>query len=155
MADTKTEKKDEVISKHKLPEGYITPVEATHRLKKEVNPATGEPYAKASLSSQQVYTLLRTAETNKMPVHHFDAEGHKHKTRQTDGAGHVTTRPGFKWDELSEWWANRPARGSSSESGEEEKKAEDSTPSGEVEEDVDDEAYLEEADDDDELVEAE
>jgi hypothetical protein len=159
--DTKAEKKE---TKFKLPEGYITPVEATHKLKKEVNPATGQPYAEAKLSSQQMYTLTRTAETNKMPVLHFTEDGKHHKERQVDAEGNVISRPGFKWEDVAEWYANRPTRAAKA-AAKEDKSDDDSSEASDDEasddsDELEDDDELEEDDEDDDdeegaLVEAE
>jgi hypothetical protein len=107
-AETKAEAK---TAKHKVPAGHITPVELTKKLKETVNPATGKPYAEEKLSSQQVYTYLKAAETNGMPVKHFTADGTAHKAPQKDENDQVVSRPGFDEAEAFEWWANRPVRG--------------------------------------------
>jgi hypothetical protein len=106
--EAKTENKP--VTKHKLPEGVITPVELHHRLKKETNPETKEPYAPQTLNSQLVYTLLKAAKTNGMPVKHYDAEGKAHDEPKVSEHGVVLTRPGFKWEEASHWWAHRPPK---------------------------------------------
>jgi hypothetical protein len=158
MADEKASKEKEAEAaakktKHHVPDGFITPVQATHKLKKEINPKTDEPYAPSSLSSQQVYTLSRTAETNKMPVLHFTEDGKHHKTRQTDGDGNVTTRPGFKWEDLAEWWANRPARKTKEASEDKEEKTDNASDEESEEDELSDE--LDEDDEEGALVEAE
>src|SRR6516165_3658564 len=78
--------------KHKVRDGWITPVEATHRL-------VDEGLAKPTLNSAQLYILSRNAESNGMPVAHFDADGKRHKDRQVDAVtGQATTRPGIHWE---------------------------------------------------------
>jgi hypothetical protein len=110
-AETKEETKKE--TKHKVPAPHVAPVEATHRLKKEINPKTGQPYVPEKFTTQQMYTMLRAAETNGMPVKHFHKDGSVHKAAvRDDESGELLTRPGFDFDELTNWWQNRPARGS-------------------------------------------
>jgi hypothetical protein len=163
VADTKEAEKTETKepekkTRPKLPEGYITPVEATNRLKKEVDPDTGKTYAhdQPNLSSQQMYTYLKAAPGNSCPVHHFDAEGHKHKDR-VEKDGETVTRPGFKWEELVEWYKNRPKRG---QKAKDEKKSEDaesedgSDEAQDTSDELDEEDELAE-DDDEDIVEAE
>ncbi|MGA2412737.1 MAG: hypothetical protein ABSG46_20435 [Candidatus Binataceae bacterium] len=155
-AEKKVEEKAEKATKHKVPEGHITPVEATHRLKKETNPKTGKPYAEDKLTSQQVYTLLRTSESNGMPVKHFTPDGKSHKTRQVDGEGNLISRPGFNWDELAAWWADRPARGSKKAKDEEKSGGEASDEAdGDDSEDEIDEDELEDDGEEGSLIEAE
>jgi len=148
VTETKTKEEEKAAeqpkpaTKHKLPEGIITPVEATHRLKKE-------GLAPESLNSQLVYTKLKGAKTNKMPVRHYNAEGEAFDEPQVSEHGIVLTRPGFEWDELAEWWANQPARGSKpKEDKEEDAEAKHRKP--EVEADESDEDQDDELDEDDE-----
>jgi hypothetical protein len=161
LSETKTkdeEKKAEQpkpATKHKLPEGLLTPVEATHKLKKEVNPHTGEPYAPSTLNSQLVYTKLKGAKTNKMPVRHFDAEGNAFDEPQVSEHGVVLTRPGFDWDELAEWWHEQPARGQRAPKEEGEKTEAKHRAPVEESEDADDEDDDLEDEEDDDLEEAE
>ena|ERR1700733_1431022 len=95
--------------KHKLPEGWMTPVAATHALKEG-------GHAPDKLNSAQLYILSRAAASNGMPVKHFDADGNMYDTLQTDADGKTTTRPGVHWDgnddagSFREWWIARPAR---------------------------------------------
>jgi hypothetical protein len=113
MADEATEGQEQAQTqqrrKHKVPDGYITPVEARHRL-------VEEGLAKGSLNSAQIYILSRAAKNNGMPVLHFDAEGNAHEERQVDEHGNATTRPGISWEgnddlgSFKEWWVNRPKR---------------------------------------------
>jgi hypothetical protein len=172
--ETKTEEKKEETkksTKHSLPDGYITPVQATHRLKKEAFPEdharAGERYADDSLNSQFVYTLTKSKKTNKCPVGHFDAEGKMHDEPQTDDDGNVITRPGLHWDgneqldSFRDWFVGRPKRGSKVPAGSSEEKGEKSEPAerpevaDSSEEDELDELDDESSDEDEEMVEAE
>jgi hypothetical protein len=89
--------------KHKLPAGYVTPVEFRHML-------VDEDLASDTLNSAQIYILSRSAKTNGMPVKHFDAAGNEYDELQTDSAGNTITRPGIAPEEGLEWWRNRPKR---------------------------------------------
>jgi hypothetical protein len=153
LSDTKTKDEEKTeqpkpTTKHKLPEGLLTPVEATHRLKKE-------GLAPESLNSQLVYTKLKGAKTNKMPVRHYDAEGNTFDEPQVSTHGVVLTRPGFDWDELAEWWVNQPARGSKPKEEEGEKAESKHRKPEEAPETSDDEDDDLEDDEDEDLEEAE
>jgi len=99
--------------KHKVPQGWITPVEATHML-------VDGGLAKSTLNSAQLYILSRNATSNGMPVAHFDREGKRYEERQVDPVtGQATTRPALHWDGIEgedgigsfkDWWVNRPKR---------------------------------------------
>lgn len=109
--ETKTEEAPKPKRKHKVPEGWMTPVEATHKL-------VDEGLAKPTLNSAQLYILSRNASSNGMPVRHFDAEGKAYDERQVDPiTQQATTRPGLHWDGIEgdigsfkDWWVNRPKR---------------------------------------------
>jgi len=131
-------------SKHKLPEGIMTPVEAYHKLKKE-------GLAGSNLTSQLVYTKLNAAKKNGFPVKHYDAEGVAHD-EPIEVDDKKTTRPGIVWEELAEWWPNQPTRAKKTESENGDKKeAEGKHERPEVEDDDDEAEILE----DEDLVEAE
>jgi hypothetical protein len=89
--------------KHKLPDGWSTPVEFHHHL-------VDNGHAPATMNTAQIYILSRNAKSNGMPVKHFDAAGKEYDELQTNEHGHTTTRPGVKIDEATEWWINRPKR---------------------------------------------
>jgi hypothetical protein len=153
VTETKTKEEEKAAeqpkpaTKHKLPEGIITPVEATHRLKKE-------GLAPESLNSQLVYTKLKGSKTNKMPVRHYDAEGNPFDEPQVSEHGVVLTRPGFDWDELAEWWPNQPARGAKPAKEDEKTEAKHRAPVEESKDSDDEDDDLED-EEDDELEEAE
>jgi hypothetical protein len=163
MSETKTKKEEKAeekkaelqpTTKHRLPEGVITPVQVTHKLKETVNPATGETYAKANLNSQLVYTLSKASKNNGMPVKHYDAKGKAHSDRVVED-NIVVTRPGFVWEELVEWWVNRPEKKAAAKSEEKDEETSASDDANELEELEEEDGIESEADEDDELVEAE
>jgi len=141
--DTATATADSTPKKHKLPDGWITPVAARHRL-------VEEGLAKSTMNSAQIYILSRNAEKNGMPVKHFDAAGNQYDAIQIVD-GETTTRPGFQWDSLREWWTNRPKREAKAKTADDKKPTEDAASSSDS--DLEDEAAAGEGDED--FVEAE
>jgi hypothetical protein len=89
--------------KHRLPDGWIPPVEFRHML-------VEEGLAPDTLNSAQIYILSRSAATNGMPVKHFDAAHNQYDTLQVDADGITITRPGIDPEAGREWWQNRPKR---------------------------------------------
>jgi|SRR5215831_15036777 len=143
--------------KHKVPEGWITPVEATHRL-------VDEGLAKSTLNSAQLYILSRNASSNGMPVAHFDREGKRYEERQVDSVtGQATTRPALHWDGIEgddgigsfkDWWTNRPKR-QPGKPKEDSAKPDDAASTDEVTASAEEEAEAEAEAEADELEEAE
>jgi hypothetical protein len=150
-AETKAKKK----SKHKVPDGWLTPVAARHKL-------VEEGLAPDTLNSAQLYILSRAAKSNGMPVKHFHEDGSVHNERIVDDNDNALTRPGFSWEgteldgetvgSFRDWWVNRPARGQGGKKKkDEEKSAEDVADESQAE--ADDEEF--DDDDNEDLVEAE
>lgn len=92
------------ITKHKVPEGIATPIEALNAMKqKQLVPADFPP--------QRMYGFVKSpGKTDPFPVKHYDADGTEYDTPQLDATGHTTTRPGVVIDEVIAWWGRKGQR---------------------------------------------
>jgi hypothetical protein len=92
------------ITKHKVPDGIATPIEALNAMKqKNLVPADFPP--------QRMYGFVKSPGKNDaFPVKHYDAAGIEYDTPQLDATGHTTTRPGVVIDEVIAWWSRKGDR---------------------------------------------
>lgn len=91
-------------TKHKLPQGIATPIEALNVLKqKKLVPQDFAP--------QRMYGFVKNpGKTEPFPVKHYDAEGNVFDEAQLDASGHPTTRPGVITEEVIVWWKGKGER---------------------------------------------
>jgi hypothetical protein len=91
-------------TKHKVPDGWATPIEALNVMKTQgLVPQDFPP--------QRMYGFVKSpGKTDPFPVKHFDAAGVQYDTAQLDEGGHTITRPGVQTDQVIEWWKGKGAR---------------------------------------------
>jgi hypothetical protein len=92
-------------TKHKVPDGWATPIEALHALKQQGLVSQDFP-------PQRMYGFVKNpGKTDPFPVKHFDAEGVQYDTPQLGPDGiNPRTRPGVKTDEVIAWWKGKGDR---------------------------------------------
>lgn len=91
-------------TRHKVPEGIATPIEALHAMKqRNLVPQDFPP--------QRMYGFVKNpGKTDPFPVKHYDAAGVAHDDVVINEHGVTLTRPGVVLDEVIAWWNGKGAR---------------------------------------------
>ncbi|SRR5216684_855476 len=98
-------------TKHKLPEGVSTPIEALNWLKTHKEEGASAPFVDANFQPQRMYGFVKSpGKDDPFPVKHYDAEGNTFAEPQVSEHGVTLTRPGVVIAEVVAWWGRKGER---------------------------------------------